>query len=75
LDLAVVCFLAERFSVKLEHCALAHAIPGAKLLETLYVPEDEVCFYLFESDSSGHVALADAFDRLVTVVPVAGSDS
>jgi hypothetical protein len=67
----VVCFLAERFFVKLENCALGNTIPGARLLETFYVPEDEVCLYLFESEPAGQAVLDDAFDRVVAVVPVA----
>ncbi len=29
----------------------AQASPRMRLLETLYVPDDEVCFHLFESES------------------------
>jgi hypothetical protein len=44
-------FLAE--DVARVHEAAGKAI---KLLQTFYVPEDEICFYLFESESAELVA-------------------
>jgi type IV secretory pathway VirJ component len=51
-------YLLERFlpapgagmPLSLEDAALA-AHAGVRLLQTIYVPDDEVCFYLLESDS------------------------
>jgi hypothetical protein len=33
----------------------AAAKEGIRLLQTLYVPDDEICFYLFESESAALV--------------------
>ncbi len=44
--------------------AAAARFESVELLSTLYVPEDEVCFYLFESDSAELVAEASRTARL-----------
>lgn len=36
------------------------AHPAVRLLQTIYLPEDEVCFYLLESDSLEQVRRASA---------------
>lgn len=72
-------YLLERFlptategaPASLGDAALA-ACAGVRLLQTIYVPDDEVCFYLLESDSLELVrqASSDAglpFDRVHVV--------
>ncbi len=53
--------------------AAAAKLERVELVSTVYVPEDEVCFYLFESDSAELVAEASRaaeleFDRVQPVV-------
>ncbi len=53
--------------------AAAAQLERVELLSTVYVPEDEVCFYLFESESAELVAEASRaarleFDRVQQVV-------
>jgi hypothetical protein len=78
-------FLAEAYRPTGNRSSLAadtarlHAAAGrlerVELLSTLYVPEDEVCFFLFESDSVELVAEASriarlGFDRVQPVVAI-----
>jgi len=73
-------YLAERYLVR-EADAEVAATPalaeprsgeGVRLLEALYIPEDEICLYVFESDSVELVEQAGRFDRIVPVVSVSG---
>jgi hypothetical protein len=53
--------------------AAAARLERVELVSTVYVPEDEVCFYLFESDSAELVAEVSRaarleFDRVQPVV-------
>jgi len=66
-------YLAERYCVRRGESPLAGVRPdgGAVLLETLYLPDDEVCLYLFESESLERVGAAGDFDRIAAVVQVA----
>ena len=53
--------------------AAAARLERVELLRTVYVPEDEVCFYLFESESAELVAEVSRsaeleFDRVQPVV-------
>jgi hypothetical protein len=41
---------------------------GLELVESVYVPADEMCFYLFESDSPETVRRARRFPRVTQVV-------
>ncbi len=50
-------FLVESYLPSGNRCRAAAArLERVELLRTVYVPEDEVCFYLFESDSAELVA-------------------
>jgi len=60
-------FLAERYvppsgkqalAGELERIrSAARSVPAIRLVESVYVPGDELCLYLFESDSAETVAL------------------
>lgn len=51
-------YLAERYSTSpLDDEALA-ALDGARLIESLYVPEDELHLYVFESESEAELRRA-----------------
>ena len=73
-------FLAERYLAGQDGASLAReadrinaavtARADVQLLTTLYVPDDEVCFYLFESESVDLGGHADEFDRVVPVVAI-----
>jgi hypothetical protein len=73
-------YLAERYLAGQDRASLAReadriaaavtARPDVQLLTTLYVADDEVCFYLFESDSADLGGHADEFDRVVPVVAI-----
>jgi len=70
------CFLAASASNTLAPSALdaAFAPSGVRVLQTIFVPDDEVCLYLFESDSLERVRQASAaagisIDRLHPVEP------
>ncbi|HZQ82903.1 MAG TPA: hypothetical protein VFB25_13085 [Gaiellaceae bacterium] len=63
-------YLAERYFVRGFESPLegVRTDTGAVLLEALYLPGDEICLYLFESESSDDVAAAGRFDRVAEVV-------
>ena len=65
-------FLAERYFVRSSDSPLVgvRSDTGAVLLETLYLPDDEICLYLFESESVERVGDAGEFDRIAPVVQV-----
>jgi len=77
-------FLAERYltahSLRVEPAIRALREPGpghARLLQTLFIPDDEVCFYLFESESADQVERTGLeaglrFDRILPVVANCG---
>jgi hypothetical protein len=74
-------FLAERYLADQDDASLSEEasriheavtrLANVQLLSTLYVPGDEVCFYLFESDTADLGGQAVEFDRVVPAVPVA----
>jgi hypothetical protein len=52
------------------HCRGEHAAQPARYLRSTYVPEDEICFHLFEAESVESVREASLlasliFDRIV----------
>ena len=63
-------FLAERYvaqaEVARETALLRELASGGKvrLLQAVYIPDDELCFFLFESDSAASVGRLAAFDRI-----------
>jgi hypothetical protein len=68
-------YLAERYLVPAGDARLA---PGAelvdpagegsaRLIEVLYIPDDEICLYVFESSSAEVLRRAGEFDRVVAV--------
>lgn len=63
-------FLAERYVAAAEvarEAALLRKLTTegrVHLLHAVYVPEDELCFFLFESDSAAEVGRLAAFDRI-----------
>lgn len=67
-------FLAERYvpqtDVAREAARLRELASGGdvRLLQTVYVPDDELCFFLFESESRERVAQLGRFDRVSTAV-------
>ena len=70
-------FLAERYLAGQDRASLARdanritrattKLPQVRLVTTLYVPEDETCFYLFESDTADGTRAVGDFDRVVAV--------
>jgi ribonuclease D len=62
---------AESLAVDAERVREAARRAGACLIQTVYVPEDELCFYLFDSESAELVHGAGEFDRVVRVLPPA----
>jgi hypothetical protein len=74
-------FLAERYLAGQDVASLAldteriraalGDLAGVQLLTTLYVPGDETCFYLFQSDSADLDGHAGEYDRVVPVVALA----
>lgn len=74
-------FLAERYlaaqnadslALDAERMRDAAEQAGMRLIESVYVPEDELCFYVFESESAELVHRAGAFDRVVRVLTPSG---
>jgi len=65
-------YLAERYYVRQGDSVYAgvRSSAAATLLEALYLPDDEVCLYLFESESLEGVGAAGDFDRIAPVVQV-----
>ncbi len=73
-------FLAERYLAGQDGASLAREADrintaitgrgGVQLVTALYVPDDEVCFFLFESDSADLGGHAHEFDRVVPVVAI-----
>lgn len=67
-------FLAERYVARADvaqEAALLRALADdahVRLLQTVYVPDDEVCFFLFEGDSREAVAELAQFDRVSEAV-------
>lgn len=63
-------YLAERYFVRSSDSPLdgVRTDTGAVLLEALYLPGDEVCLYLFESETVASVDAAGRFDRVAEVV-------
>ena len=63
----MVHFLAERYVPPADRAAVAFdagriraaaaRVPTVRLLQTVYLPADELCLYLFEGESAERVAL------------------
>ena len=70
-------FLAERYLARQDGPSLAleagrvrdaaTRLADVRLITTVYVPVDETCFYLLESESAESAAAAGDFDRIVPV--------
>jgi hypothetical protein len=64
-------YLAERYVAAAARAAVEsdalrlREVPVARLLQTVYAPAEEHCFYLFEADSVDVVAHAAAAARIV----------
>lgn len=67
-------FLAERYvsqtDVAREAARLRELASSADvhLLQTVYIPDDELCFFIFESESRERVVQLSRFDRVSTAV-------
>jgi hypothetical protein len=58
-------YLAEAYAAERRDEELAPVLHGARLLQSLYLPEDELYLYLFEAESVGDVRRAAAAAKLV----------
>jgi hypothetical protein len=67
-------FLAERYVAQTDVAREAARLrelasnADARLLQTVYLPDDELCFFIFESDSRERIVQLSRFDRVSTAV-------
>ncbi len=67
-------FLAERYvaqcDVACDAARLRELASNANvhLLQTVYLPDDELCLFIFESDSRERILQLSRFDRVSTAV-------
>ena len=57
-------YLAEAYAAERHEEELPAVLHGARLIQSLYVPEDELYLYLFEADSAVDVRRAAAAAKL-----------
>jgi hypothetical protein len=67
-------FLAERYVAQTDVAREAARLrelasnADAHLLQTVYLPDDELCLFIFESDSRERIVQLSRFDRVSTAV-------
>jgi hypothetical protein len=58
-------YLVEAYAAERHDEELTLVLQGARLIQSLYVPEDELYLYLFEADSVADVRRAAAHAKLL----------
>lgn len=67
-------FLAERYVAPADVTRVAARLrelacsADVQLLQTVYIPDDELCFFIFESESRERVVQLGRFDRVSAAV-------